>query len=350
MEVYKLSEREKSILRYVIHQFILTANPVGSRNISKKYDIGLSPATIRNIMSDLEDSGLLGHPHTSAGRIPTDMGYRFYVDSLMEAPKLNADEKAMINSEIEQSVIETNELLKITSVLLSDITNQLACITYPRFDKAVLEKIQIIQLSSTRLLVVISVISGVVKTITLELDAEINFAKVSAVEMLLNEKLAGLKFSEIRNTFRERIKDYLVDDYKPIIRLFIDSADKLFDDIKVNDKSVVTGAKNILKQPEFEDHENLQGIIEFIENKEVVVHFMDSKTQSSKGNVQILIGSENQDQKLSDYSMITKEYKIGEAHGTVGIVGPKRMKYSKIVAAVVYVAEMLSKELKKKSL
>lgn len=350
MDLYELSEREKSILRSVIHQFILTANPVGSRNISKKYNIGLSPATIRNIMSDLEDSGFLGHPHTSAGRVPTDKGYRFYVDSLMDIPRLATHEKRKIDSEIEKGVSETDELLKVTSLILSDITNQLACITYPRFDAAVLEKIQILQLSSTRLLVVISVLSGIVKTITLELDAEINFDKVSSVERILNEKLSGLKFSEIRNTFEERVRNYLTDDYKPIIRLFIDSADKLFKDIKVDDKSVVTGAKNILKQPEFEDHGNLQGIIELIENKEIVVHIMDRKIHTINDDVQILIGSENEEEKLSDYSMITKEYKIGEVHGTVGIVGPKRMEYSKIVASVDYIAEMLSKELKKKNL
>ncbi|OGU35063.1 MAG: heat-inducible transcription repressor HrcA [Ignavibacteria bacterium GWB2_35_6b] len=350
MDLYELSEREKSILRYVIHQFILTANPVGSRNISKKYNIGLSPATIRNIMSDLEDSGFLGHPHTSAGRVPTDKGYRFYVDSLMDIPMLGKIEKRKIDTGIEKGTSETDELLKVTSLILSDITNQLACITYPRFDSAVLERIQILQLSSTRLLVVISVLSGIVKTITLELDVEINFDKVSAVERILNEKLSGLKFSEIRDTFEERVKNYLTDDYKPIIRLFIDSADKLFKDIKVDDKSVVTGARNILKQPEFEDHGNLHGIIELIENKEIVVHIMDRKIHPINEDVQILIGSENEEEKLSDYSMITKEYKFGEVHGTVGIVGPKRMEYSKIVASVDYIAEMLSKELKKKNL
>ena len=350
MDLYELSDREKSILRSVIHQFILTASPVGSRNISKKYNIGLSPASIRNIMSDLEDSGFLGHPHTSAGRVPTDKGYRFYVDSLMDIPRLGSSEKKKIDFELEKGTSETDELLKVTSLILSDITNQLACVTYPRFDTAVLEKIQILQLSSTRLLVVISVLSGIVKTITLELDAEVNLDKISAVEKILNEKLSGLKFSEIRNTFEERVKNYLTDDYKPIIRLFIDSSDKLFKDIKIDEKSVITGAKNILKQPEFEDHGNLQGIIELIDNKEIVVHIMDKNISHPDDNVRILIGSETEEAKLSDYSMITKEYKFGEVHGTVGIVGPKRMEYSKVVASVVYIAEMLSKELKSKNL
>ena len=116
-----LTEREKSILRYVIHQFILTANPVGSRNLSKKYNIGISPATVRNIMSDLEESGFLGHPHTSAGRVPTDIGYRYYVNSLMDSPKLSQTEVNFIESQLEQVNVETNEILKITSTLLSNL-------------------------------------------------------------------------------------------------------------------------------------------------------------------------------------------------------------------------------------
>ena len=202
MELYELNEREKSILRYVIHQFILTASPVGSRNISKKYDIGLSPASIRNIMSDLEESGFLGHPHTSAGRVPTDKGYRFYVDSLMEPTHLNDLEKDLIKNSIDSANTETDELIKITSLILSDLTNQLACVTYPKFDNATLEKIQMVQLSSSRVLVVISVKTGLVRTITLEINSKVDSSRLEKVQRILNERLSGLKFSEIRTTFK----------------------------------------------------------------------------------------------------------------------------------------------------
>ena len=160
----ELNDREKSILRYVIHQFILTANPVGSRNISKKYDVGLSPATIRNIMADLEDSGLLGHPHTSAGRVPTDHGYRFYVDSLMGIPKLGRAEKRIADSGVDSQKVD--DLVKATSTILSEITNELACITYPRISNSVLEKIQIVRLSSSRILVVVTVLPSIVRSLS----------------------------------------------------------------------------------------------------------------------------------------------------------------------------------------
>ncbi len=347
MEVYELNEREKSILRYVIHQFILTASPVGSRNISKKYDVGLSPASVRNIMSDLEEFGFLGHPHTSAGRVPTDKGYRFYVDSLMEPTLLNKQEKDLIKSNIESANTETDELIKITSFILSDLTNQLACVTYPKFDNATLEKIQIVQISSTRVLVVISVKTGLVRTITLEINAKVDSVKLEKVQRLLNERLSGLKFSEIKSTFKERIKDNLTEDAQPIIRVFLESMDKIFADIQISERAIITGAKHIVKYPEFGDQEHFESIIELIENKDVIIHIMDKNTTDTEGKIAIKIGEENQDQKFTEYSLISKKYEVGQVGGTLGIVGPKRMEYSKVVASVIYVAEQLSKELKK---
>lgn len=349
MERVELSEREKSILRYVIHQFILTANPVGSRLLSKKYDLGLSPASIRNIMADLEESGLLGHPHTSAGRVPTDLGYRIYVDSLMEPRRLGRKEIEKINTELEGVTEETEQIVRVTASIISDLTHQLACVTYPKLDNALLEKIQIFQIENTRLLVVVTIKSGVVKTITLEINAEMKPEHLDRVQEIFNERLSGLKLSEIRNTLHERVKDKLSEDYKPIVRLFLDSVDKIFADDKAIEKVIVTGAKNILKQPEFENHDQFQSIIELIEDREVIVHIMDKENKDKSKPVDIRIGTENMEERLTDYSLITKEYTIGEAKGSLGIVGPKRMEYSKMVATVVYVANLLSEELKKQS-
>ncbi|MDQ7817713.1 MAG: heat-inducible transcriptional repressor HrcA [Melioribacteraceae bacterium] len=345
MTEYLLKEREKAILRFIIHQFILTANPVGSRNISKKYDIGLSPASIRNIMADLEELGYLDHPHTSAGRVPTDRGYRFYVDSLMDPPNLGNEFKSMVNVNLSQTPSETEDLLKITSTMLSNLTNQLALVSYPKFEQAVLERIQIVRLSSVRILVVVTVQSGLIRTITLEIDAEVNENNISTVQLFLNERLSGLKFSDIRSTLSERMKDFNSDLLRPIIRVFIDSVDKIFTDIS-SEKTIISGAKNILTQPEFENHEQFQSVIELIENKDVIIHILEKKI-SDDVDLNIIIGKENEDEKFSDYSVITKEYKVGDLKGTLGIMGPKRMDYSKIIAAVVYIAEQLTRELTK---
>ena len=346
MDSYELSEREKAILRYVIHQFILTANPVGSRNIAKKYQLGLSPATIRNIMADLEESGFLRHPHTSAGRLPTDQGYRVYVDSLMDPPLLDNYQRQLIDSGFEVDAGDTDGLLKITASILSDLTKQLACVTYPKFETAILQKIQLVRLSSSRLMVVVSIKSGLVKTITLEVNADIEDKKLNSVQQFLNDRLSGLQLDEIRKTFKERIKDYYTPEYRPIIRVFLDSVDKIFADSDTVDKTYIHGAKNILSQPEFENPENFQGIIELIEDKNIVIHIMD-KHKAKDNGVAIAIGNETRDTKFTEYSLISKEYSIGDAKGMLGIIGPKRMEYSKVVATVVYLAEQLSKELKK---
>ncbi len=347
MDVIELNEREKSILRNIINYFLLTANPVGSRNLTKKYNLGFSPATIRNIMSDLEDEGFLNHPHTSAGRVPTDKGYRYYVDSLMDPPALGNEEKEFIRKELKAFTDETDELFRITSVLLSNITNQLAYVTYPNFDSGILEKLQIVQLTSSRLLVVVTIKLGLVKTITLELKAELNRDHISFVERLLNEKLSGLTFSEIRKTFIERFKD-VADTYKPVVRVFIDSADKIFTDVIKNEKGVLTGVKNILKQPEFTDQQHFQNIIELVEDKDIILQFMNATPLNDQ--VVVKIGSESNSDILSDYSLISKEYKIGDIKGRLGIVGPKRMQYSKVIAIVEFVAERLTEYLKKGSL
>jgi heat-inducible transcriptional repressor len=341
----ELSDREKLILRSIIQQFILTASPVGSRFITKKYNIGFSPATVRNIMADLEESGFIGHPHTSAGRIPTDKGYRFYVDSLMEVQKIRNSDKGIINKGLEIEPLETDEVLRLTSTILSNITKQLACVTYPRLDSGVLTKLQIVSLSSSRILIVISIKGGLVKTITMEISFEIKPVQIESVQNLLNERLCGLTFKEIRASFSERLRD-VEEDQKPVIRLFVDSVDKIFKDETTKDNIFITGASNIIKQPEFEDPEKFPGIVELIENKDIIIHILDKGNEAHANEIFISIGSENEDRKLDEYSFISKEYSIGSTSGTLGIIGPKRMEYSKVVAIVDYMAKMLSEILK----
>jgi len=337
----ELNERERNILRSIIQQFILTATPVGSRNISKRYNIGFSPATIRNIMSDLEDSGFIGHPHTSAGRVPTDKGYRLYVDELMEVKAISEKEKNLIKTQLDSQIKETDDLLRVSSGILANITNHLAFVTYPKLNTGILDRIQIVSLSSTRILVVITIKAGLVKTITLEMSSEILPSQIETVQSLLNERLSGLTFSEIRATFSERLKD-VNDPEKPIIRFFLDSVDKIFTDFSQPDRIAISGAKNLLKHPEFEDPEKFQGVIELIEDKDIIIHILDRVGENSHNEIGISIGSENEIIKLNEYSFVSKEYKTGEVSGSVGIVGPKRMEYSKIISIVNYISDILN--------
>ena len=292
-------------------------------------------------MSDLEESGFINHPHTSAGRMPTDKGYRIYVDSLMELEHLNKSDQRKIKQTFDQQFGETEELLSLTSKLLSNITNQIACVLYPSLETGILEKVQLVTISSTRLLVVVSIKSGLVKTITLEYNTEFEEKKIESVQRLLNERLSGLPLSEIRTTFRERFHD--VDQKeKPVITLFLDAVDKIFIDGKKEEKLFLSGTKNLIKQPEFENHSRVQSVIELLEEKEVIVHILEQSSESKKGEVSVSIGKEIPNMRMEEYSVITKEYNFGETQGTLGIVGPKRMEYAKIIAIVDYVSNILT--------
>ncbi|MCE1190360.1 MAG: heat-inducible transcriptional repressor HrcA [Ignavibacteria bacterium] len=343
MQSDELSIREKNVLRYIIQQFILTAAPVGSRNITQKYDLNFSPATVRNIMSDLEETGFINHPHTSAGRVPTDKGYRFYVDSLMQLEEIPVRDINSISRQIEPFQNDTGELLNLASKLLSTITSQLACIVYPNLDSGILEKMQLVPLSSTRLLIVISIKSGMVKTITLELNAEVLDEQIVQVQNFLNERLSGLSLAEIRDSFHERVRDY-TDSIEPVITIFMDSVDKIFRDNSGNSKAIVSGAGMLLRKPEFENPDKLQTVIEMVEDKDIIVHVFEKN--SSSNNVHIAIGTENVLPQFEDFSLVTKEYKIGNNIGTLGVIGPKRMDYSKIIAIVDYIATTLTDVLK----
>lgn len=334
----ELNEREKTILQNIVYSFIQTAVPVGSRYISKRREISLSPATIRNVMSDLEFMGYIDHPHTSAGRIPTDKGYRFYVNELMDLERLSEQDQSSIQKHL-QGNIETDEALKAASKILGTISNQLSVVSAPRMTTGIFEKLELIQVSSTRLLVIISVRSGLVKTIMMEIHSELPKAKLEQVSQLLNERLSGLTLHEIRETFAERVRDFQHED-SGLIRLFIDSIDKLFDENR-KEKIHIGGTKNILTQPEFETAKNFKSVIELMENQDIIIHVLEN-SETEGHAAKVTIGEESRVDDLKDFSLVTSHYSVGDLTGTIGVLGPKRMNYSKMIPLVDYVASAIS--------
>ena len=340
-----LNDREKTILHNIVHSYIQTAIPVGSRFIAKRRDIGLSPATIRNVMSDLEYLGYLNHPHTSAGRIPTDKGYRFYVNELMEIDQLSEKEQTTIQTQF-QGNIDTDDVLKIASKILGTISHQLSVVTAPQMTSGVFEKLELLQISSTRLLVIISVRTGLVKTLMMEIHSEIPKTKLDQVAQLLNERLNGLTLNEIRNTFTERIRDYQNEE-SGLIRLFIESVDKLFDEQR-KEKIHIGGTANILSQPEFDNAKNFKSVIELMDNEDIIIHVLETSELKS-GIANVSIGEETKIEHMKDLSIVTKTYIVGDNTGTIGVLGPKRMEYSKMIPLVDYVAATISKLFETKS-
>ena len=333
-----LNDRERTILHKIVYSYIQTAIPIGSRYISRRKEIGLSPATIRNVMSDLEYWGYLGHPHTSAGRVPTDKGYRFYVDELMEIDRLSDKDQTVIQSQLQGS-IETDEVLKIASKILGTISHQLSVVTAPQMTSGVFEKLELIQLSSTRLLIIISIRTGLIKTLMMEIRSEIQRAKLDQVSQFLNERLSGLTLKDIRDSFTDRVRDYRNEE-TGLIRLFIESVDKLFDENR-KEKIHISGTKSMLSQPEFESTKNFKSVIELMDNEDIIIHVLENSDQKT-GFTNVTIGEENKITDLKDFSIVTSTYTVGDLTGTIGVLGPKRMEYAKMIPLVDYVARTIS--------
>jgi heat-inducible transcriptional repressor len=336
----ELTDRERTVLRYLIHDFIESATPIGSRYISKRHEdeLGLSSATIRNVMSDLQYLGFLSNPHTSAGRIPTDLGYRFYLDSLMQKESLSQRQQETIRINLD-AVEETDDLLKESARLLGRISRQLCIVTSPHLSSGTFEKIELVQILGTRLMVIISIKSGLVRTIMMEVASEIPKEKLEDLSRLLNERLSGLTLQQIRDSFSERVKDYRNEE-TGLIRLFIDSVDKLFV-AEGKARLHISGAEAVIEQPEFVNPSDFRGVIELINDEEMIIHVLEKK-EAKPREIRVTIGNENEDDKLKAYSVISSSYSLGDVTGSLGVIGPTRMPYSRMIPLVDFVAQVIS--------
>ncbi len=341
---HALTEREQEILRLVVRSFIDTAGPVGSRFLARSSDIGLSPASIRNTMSDLENYGYLDHPYTSAGRVPTELGYRTFVDELMGSPCLSDLEKRTLKTELDRLIGDTEQLFKESSRLLGRFSSLLGVVLAPKLSSGVLERMEVVQLSSSRIMFVVSVKGGLVKTIVLELESDLDRRDLDRVVSILNERLAGLTLEEIRQTYPARVRD-LRDD-SGIVRLILNEGALLFSDPLEARRLQYAGTQNILLQPEFQQASDLRDLIGMLEDEDYVVHMLEDRraSENEAGRATIRIGRENNQEKVERYSIVTAPYKIGRALGTVGVIGPMRMDYERVIALVESIATLLSRE------
>lgn len=331
----KLTHREKLILRLIVYNFILTADPVGSRTLARKYNLGLSPATIRNTMSDLEALGLLTHPHTSAGRIPTDLGYRLYVNDLMSVEGLSEEVRKVLNEHLHPFSREVNDLINTVGALLAEVSHLLSVITTPNISSGELEKVEIIRVSSERIMVVIVVTSGLVRTINFELNSKITDAEVSDATQLINRRLTGSRICDIPFNIGERLAG--ASSSNAIVRLFLDFPEKIFT-AEPRGEMHIGGTRRVLEQPEYRTPEKIKGIIELIENRDIIVHLLKDRSPG----VTVTIGEENKGEQFKDFSVITSTYRLGETYGTLGIIGPTRMNYSKLVSLVDYTSHLVT--------
>jgi heat-inducible transcriptional repressor len=336
-----LNERERQVLEAVIETYVATAEPAGSRTIAKRFGLALSAATIRNTMSDLEEKGYLYHPHTSAGRVPTDRAYRVYVNSLMRLPQVSASESDQIRQELgNRNALD--QILERAAQVLGVLTKELGVAVGPTLERAVLERLELWQAASERLLLVLTLKSGVVRTIFVEVPAELAAEAVAQVAEVLNERLAGLTLRDIRATLPERLRDAApAAGASELLNIFIQEADDLFDLPAAGNAAVgvVLGSAQLLAgQPEFATKERLQGLLEVTERRELLREALS--TRLGQG-LTITIGSEHQDPTLAPFTLVTASYRLGALAGVIGVMGPTRMPYDKIVALVDHTSRLV---------
>lgn len=334
-----LSDRSKHILEAVIEDYIRTAEPIGSRSISRKHSFSLSPATIRNVMSDLEEMGFLASPHTSAGRIPTDKAFRFYVDSLLTVRMIDKEQQEQIQSQYNFFGKDIAEILKETSRILSSLSHYMGVVVTPRFTATIFRHMEFIKLGGRRILAILVSKSGIVQNKIIETDEELNSEDLVRMSNYLNDLLRGLTIAEVRKKILQEMQDEKVRYDTMLARALKLSAQTLDEN---GTEVFIEGQFNILDQPEFSDVEKMKDIFRAFEEKNQLVTLLD-RCMESEG-VHIFIGSENYLSRMEKMSVITAPYMTGnQTVGVLGVIGPTRMGYDKVIPIVDYTARLLSK-------
>ena len=323
----ELDERKQKILHAIIQNYLETGEPVGSRTISKYADLGLSSATIRNEMSDLEEMGYIIQPHTSAGRIPSDMGYRFYVDQLMK-------EKEQEVTEMKELMIQRQDkmelVLKQMAKVLAANTNYATMITSPQYHRTKLKFIQLSVISEDQLLAVVVAEGNVVKNKVIPISHGLDNETILKLNILLNTSLNGLTMEEINLSTIAKLKEQ-AGIHSEVINSVLDAvaeAIQMDDDLEV----YTSGTTNIFKYPELADSTKASALISAFEDKQQLASLMEDMKDGADTGIQVYIGNETPGQTMKDCSGVTTTYELGEGmRGTIGIVGPKRMDYEKVV-------------------
>jgi len=334
-----LSEREFRVLEAVIQTYIVTAEPAGSQTIAKRFGLGVSPATIRSTMSDLEEKGYLFHPHTSAGRIPTDRAYRWYVDNLLQHAPPSDREQETLRSELPASHSPVEEILRRAAQLLGVLTQELGVAVAPTLRTLILERLELIQVATDRLLLVLKLRSGVVRTIFMQVPGSMPEEVVQRVAQTLNERLAGLTLEDIGRSLADRLRD--VEDTPPgreLVNIFIAEGEEFFA-LPTTPQEVVLGSAEMLAgQPEFAADGKIRDLLQITERRDLLRLALDSRRQQG---LTVTIGAEHSDPRLGEFTLVTSRYRVGELSGVIGVLGPTRMPYDKIVGLVDHTSRLV---------
>ncbi|RME55478.1 MAG: heat-inducible transcription repressor HrcA [Deltaproteobacteria bacterium] len=343
----ELSPRSRRVLQVIVEGYIETAEPVGSRTVSRKSMLNLSPATIRNIMADLEELGYIRQPHTSAGRVPTDEGYRFYVDTLLKCRKLQKREREKIWKSFQSSDFEVDTIMTRTSQLLSELSHYTAMVLSPRINNSILKHIEYIRLSPKTLLAILVTENGIFQTRLVQTECVVSQRELDRFNNYLNSILTGLTLTEVRQRLiAEKQRD---EHLKHELTQALELGEKVIEQVGriQKDELYIEGKTHIFDQPEFSRPEKIKRILQTLEEKELFIQILNktlTTTPEEAADKRILIGSENDHRIFGDCSLILASYsKGGTPLGSIGILGPTRMDYGRVIPLVDYTAQVLGR-------
>ncbi len=333
-----LDDRKKKVLQAIVEEYINTAEPVSSNALISKYGLECSSATIRNEMADLEKKGLLDKMHTSSGRIPSAKGYRYYVDELLKDDNISLEEVKYISDKLETKVNEIEDLTKITANTISEITHYTTVTIGPKNDEQVIREIKFVLLGSRMILAVIMTDSGMVKETIIKFDEDITEKQVETINYMFNNKLRGKPIE----TINQPLEDYLYNEMKGmigVIKPIITQIKKvLFEEAEIH----LQGARKELDLPEFNSLQVAKNFMNILDEKELIADMLNSGFAE---DINVYIGGEDEKEELKDFSVVTFKHKIGNKDmGTIGIIGPKRMDYSKVISVMKYISKKLNGE------
>ncbi len=334
-----LDSRKKRVLQAIIEEYINTAEPVSSAAITINHGLNCSSATIRNDMAELEKEGYLDKPHTSAGRVPSAKGYRFYVDELLNDENISLDEIQFIKSRLETKVNEIEDLTKIATNTISELTHYATVAIGPKTIEQTIEDIKFVLLGSRVLMAVILTDSGSIKESIIKFDEDITSNQVENLNFIFNNKLRGKPLGKIDKPMEEYISSEMNNQIN-VIKPIIEQMNKA---IGETENLYLEGASRVFDFPEFNKIDTARNFLNILDTKEMVIDLLN--TGFAK-DINVYIGDENSNDELKDFSIITFKHTVGNKDlGTIGIIGPKRMDYSKVISVMKYISKNLNNRL-----
>lgn len=348
MMVEELDPRKKRILQAIIQEHIISASPIGSRTLAKKYNLDVSPATIRNEMADLEDLGYLEQPHTSAGRIPSDKGYRYYVDELVRKEKNEAPTMVKNIEELYGDLQDVQDIISGMAKMLSNMTHYTAMVSEPQSQVSRLKKVEIMQLADNSLLLVLVTDTGMVNNKIINLDQSLSARKIAYLNKFLSDKLENKLLANLDSVYLKELEKELIskiDLSVDLFKQFYNEFEGAFEPGGV--KVYLGGTSYILEQPEFNDLEKVKKMLKLLDQEEMLNKIINSISGS---DLEIKIGQENEVEDIKNCSLVVSTYYISNrAVGKIGVIGPTRMEYPRVISSVDVISDILGKLISKAS-